>query len=132
MQKVALPALAVPAPSVSPQLFEAKARWIRRAVAELTRHSQHRCFYQSYVTGSILRRAGVPLVLNIGLHTFEPLRGARGHCWLTLDDAVYGESAQTQTNYPYPMGSNRNGVRFWVGSIPTPEGGPTRPNLKYA
>ncbi len=74
------------------------------------------CFYRCYAVACVLRRRGVPVVLNIGL--LEPADRSRvfGHCWLSLNGEPFAERRDPHVLYPVEMGSRQEGVAHWLGS----------------
>ena len=90
-------------------------RTIDFIVGALTRWSQHRCFYLSYVRGAVLRKRGFPLELNIGLRNLESGTRTRGHCWLMLNNRPFADPADPGVKYPTVLGRTQGGVRCWLG-----------------
>ncbi len=86
---------------------------LQRVIVPRTRH---RCFYRSYSRAIVLRKLGVPAVLNIGLRNLDPLPASRvrGHCWVTLSDEPLLER-KVPEKYPILLAETPTGVRYWAG-----------------
>lgn len=93
---------------------ELHVNFIDKIVKKIVFRSNHVCFYRSYVLAQVLRRRGLPLVLNIGLGNLNADSPVRGHCWLTLDGQKFFESAETETLYPVFLGNRSGDIAFWV------------------
>lgn len=74
-----------------------------------------KCFVRSYVLATVLRRLGLPAVLNVGIARSESERGARGHCWLTVGGRVVAERTAAWRAYPRRITERSDGIAFWVG-----------------
>jgi hypothetical protein len=88
--------------------------FVENIVKKIASRSNHICFYRSYVLAQILRKRGLPVVMNIGLGNFGADSPVRGHCWLTLDGENFFESSETETLYPVYLGKRPGDIAFWV------------------
>lgn len=94
---------------------EATVRWVDGIVRVFTRRTGRKCFYRAFARAAILRRRGVPVMVNMGLHKMAKSVETRGHCWLTLDGQPFFEDEMIGRLYPIQMGQSETGVRFWAG-----------------
>ena len=81
-----------------------------------TLRTGRKCFFRSYIIGSLLNSRGVPLVLNIGLRKSIGPRVILGHCWLTLDSEPFAEHSKDASSYPFQLGNGPNGIVYWFGA----------------
>lgn len=106
-------ALAALTPSLSPTRVSSPVEAALRQTADLAslleRHSPlGMCLRRSLTRYHYLRRAGVPVRLVFGARFVngQSQRDITGHAWLTLDEAVYYESAENHVGftpiYTYP------------------------------
>ena len=68
------------------------------------RWTGRKCFFRAYILGALLRRRGVPAVLNIGLRRPAPEESNRcvdGHCWVSVAGAVLAECGHPELTYPF-------------------------------
>ncbi|MBN2144237.1 MAG: lasso peptide biosynthesis B2 protein [Candidatus Aureabacteria bacterium] len=74
------------------------------------------CFYRSYTLASVLRKRGVPLILNFGCRNWAETEGrVRAHCWLTLNDEPFEEKDNPKLTYSAQWTSSpENGIRYWI------------------
>src|SRR4030042_5616964 len=86
---------------------------VQRVMVPRTRH---RCFYRSYTRAVVLRKLGVPAILNFGLRNLGAQATARttGHCWVTIDDCPLLERDPCET-YPVLLSEPPEGCRHWPG-----------------
>ena len=95
-------------------------RWIDSVLKLLVCGSKHQCFYRSYTIARVLRKRGVPVVLNIGLRNLNSSMKTRGHCWLTLDGSEFFEHLLNPQHvspvdlYPFIMGTIGDDIVYWV------------------
>ncbi|SLM32116.1 hypothetical protein MTBBW1_60016 [Desulfamplus magnetovallimortis] len=82
-----------------------------------TLHTGRKCFFRSYIMGNLLRKEGIPAVMNIGLFTHQQTRKRRGHCWLTLNDEPFKEKRDPFIMFPVDLGAGYNGIRYWTDGI---------------
>lgn len=75
-----------------------------------------KCFFRAFIMASVLRKWGIPVVMNVGLRNLRTFKRTDGHCWLTLDGLPFAETNDPEQIYPFEMGSGTNGVRYWVGA----------------
>lgn len=75
-----------------------------------------KCFFRAFILGSVLRKWGVPVAMNIGLCNLKSSK-AKGHCWLTLNGAPFAEKDDPKEKFPFQIGSGSNGVHYWSGLI---------------
>ena len=90
-------------------------RWVDRVVDLCHLSSRHQCLYRAYSRACVLRRLGVPVVVNMGLHNLGNSAETRGHCWLTLHGQPVEEDVSIRRQYPVQIGRTKSGVCFWVG-----------------
>ena len=73
------------------------------------------CFIRTYILGSVLRRWGQSVDMNIGLRE-RAQRRPKGHCWLTGPNGnVCYEDVNPKEDYPVFLGQAGNGVCYWAG-----------------
>ncbi len=113
--QIALPDPGFPV-KISEKGADKVARWVTGILESLPFRTGHFCFYRSIVLVYIIRRLGVPAVLNIGLTNFGARSKTRGHCWLTIDRRLLFEKVDTGNLYPFEMGYNKTGICYWAGS----------------
>ena len=90
-------------------------RHVDRLLSALLRKNSHHCFYRSVILAMLLRRKGVPLVVNIGGRSLSS-PSMKAHSWLTLDDKPFHEQPNSLSIYPFDMGYNADrSVRYWIG-----------------
>ena len=75
-----------------------------------------KCFFRAFIMASVLRKWGIPVVMNVGLRNLKTFKRTDGHCWLTLDGLPFAETNNPEQIYPFEMGSGTNGVRYWIGA----------------
>jgi len=111
--------IALPAPGpdaeISEECTDEVARWVTGILESLPLKTGHFCFYRSFVLVYIIRHLGAPAVLNIGLSGFGPMSKTRGHCWLTVGRRLVVEKVDTGNLYPFEIGYNKTGIRYWAG-----------------
>ncbi len=105
-------------------LSEADIAFILSVTAGLVRigaaRTGRKCFVRSYILATVLRKWGVPVVINVGLKNLNGNSRTEGHCWLTTPEgALFAEPTDPQQEYPVFMGNGAADVRYWVG----PSGG---------
>ena len=94
-------------------------RWIDSVLKLLVFGSKHRCFYRSYTIARVLRKRGVPVVLDIGLRNLNSSIKTRGHCWLTLNGSEFFEHLPNPQHvspvvlYPFIMGMGGDDIVYW-------------------
>lgn len=76
-----------------------------------------KCFFRSYIMGQLLRKEGIPVVMNIGLSSRMNTRKSRGHCWLTLDGQPFAETRDLSSIFSVDIGFGYNGIRYWTNGM---------------
>lgn len=114
---IALPPVAQAVPA---RMSEEEQAFIERWVGFLVRRvvwSARKCFLRSYVLACLLRRAGRPVVLNVGMHPVNGSGSVRGHCWLTLYGRPVAEpnGYQPDRRFPVLLSEASNGIVYWMG-----------------
>ena len=57
-----------------------------------------KCFFRSYAAACVLRRYGIGVALNMGLHHLNKKhQRVRGHCWLTLQGRPIAEKVNPES-----------------------------------
>ncbi|MCP4429683.1 MAG: hypothetical protein GY806_01765 [Gammaproteobacteria bacterium] len=79
-----------------------------------------KCFFRAYILGSVLRKWGIPVILNVGLYNLIGDCKRRGHCWLTLNGHIFADSSTKVDIYKTRLGSGSNGICYWYGDLKTP------------
>ena len=74
-----------------------------------------KCFFRAYIMASILRKWGVPVMMNVGLSNLRASKKTTGHCWLTLDGQPFEEIHNPNQRFPFKMICAANGIHYWVG-----------------
>jgi len=112
---VKLPALATQ-PSISRQKADDMVGWFDTLASAAMWFNRHLCFYRSFVLASILRKRGIPVVMNVGGRGLGLNEVRKAHCWLTLEDQLFHEQENALELYPLEMGYNQNrSIRYWIG-----------------
>ncbi len=115
----------VPLPVVAPEkntlfsldeLVGITDRVVRLAIM----NTAHPCLYYSYARCRVLRRAGHPVKINMGLHNLHGNEGAEGHCWISMEGQPLFEENDLHELYPDRMGE-RDDVVYW-GRLKSGEG----------
>jgi len=76
------------------------------------------CFYRSYGLALVLRKRGVPVVMNVGGHSLSSPENMKAHSWLTLFKQPFYEKTNSIQLYPYDMGFNKErNVNYWIGPV---------------
>jgi len=76
-----------------------------------------RCLYRCHALATVLRRRGVPVILNIGCRQrADKSKNLVGHCWLTLNGNLFAESKDPRGLYPIAMCDKPALIQFWFGS----------------
>ena len=82
----------------------------------LMRQNKHICFYRSYGLATVLRKRGLPVVMNVGGRGLGINEAQKAHCWLTLDERLFHEKENALQLYPFDMGYNQTrSIRYWIG-----------------
>ncbi|MBI4870955.1 MAG: lasso peptide biosynthesis B2 protein [Candidatus Riflebacteria bacterium] len=103
-------------PAPGPEVRDRIARLVGRLVFCLTGWKPGRCYYRAFALAYVLRRRGVPLVLNLGCQNYLEVSGrAQAHCWLTLEGQPFAEDDDPSGRYPIPIGEVAGKVRYWLG-----------------
>lgn len=101
-------------------LSEGDIAFVKRCADAFTRYGAARtgrkCFFRAFILASVLRRWGLPLVMNVGMGNLGPTARTEGHCWLTTPDGQpFAEPQDPRERYPFLMGNADYGVRYWAG-----------------
>ena len=114
-ESMCLPATA-PARAWNDELTPDVVAWIDLIVRACVFWRRHRCFYRAFALASVLRRGGLPIVLNLGYRGLHDRRSRQAHCWLTLDGALFFETTVTADAYPVRLGGIAGQIEYFVGS----------------
>jgi hypothetical protein len=77
---------------------------------------RHYCFYRSVVLALLLRKKGIPVVINVGGLGLATTSRMTAHCWLTLNGDSFFEQPNSLTLYHFDMGHNTDrSIRYWIG-----------------
>lgn len=91
-------------------------RWADRWIKLFTYKTHQPCYYRAYTLACILRKIGIPVILNVGLRNLRSLNKNRGHCWLTLQgQPIFEDDDEVHLIYPYELVQSSNGINFWMG-----------------
>lgn len=91
-----------------------------KLVNTLAHFTTRKCFYRAYTSAYILRKYGIRVTLNIGLHHLHRNdRGVRGHSWLSWGDLPLEEESDPRIRYSQFLGTGWNGIRYWIGGDKT-------------
>lgn len=113
---VSLPPVAIPA-KINEKMSNKIVKWFDFILSIILIKTDHLCFYRSYGLATILRKRGVPVVMNIGGHSLSSPENMKAHCWLTLYEKQFHEKPNSIQLYPYDMGFNKErAVNYWIGS----------------
>ena len=78
--------------------------------------TKRKCFFRSYAAACVLRHLGIEVDLNIGLHHLnQNHQSIRGHSWLTWQGRPIVEEIDPQIRYDRFIGSNQEGICYWIG-----------------
>ena len=109
-----LPAVG-PAGTIDAVAISLIVRHVDRMLGLLLSRASHHCFYRSVILAKLLRKNGVPLVVNIGGRSLSS-PSMKAHSWLTLDNEPFHEQPNSLSIYPFDMGCNADrSVRYWIG-----------------
>lgn len=100
-------------------MVERQVRFADSILYPLTRRGGHYCFYRSLTLATLLRKQGIPLLINVGGRNLTSAARMKAHSWLSLDGKPFHERTDQEemNRYVYPMGTSANGsVRYWFGS----------------
>jgi len=120
--------VSLPAPSTAAQLWDETDRLfvkkimgrVDKLVNMLVHFTTRKCFYRAYTSAYILRKNGIAVTLNIGLHHLhKDDRSVRGHSWLSWRDQPLEEDSDPRIRYSRFLGTGRNGVCYWLGGDKT-------------
>lgn len=114
MEGVVLPAVASRRPPGQDDVVFA-AHCADMAAKVFAARSGRRCFFRSFALAHVLRRAGMDVILNIGLRGEGPQTRTDGHCWLTMIDGSPVVEKPLPVEYPVCLGDGPTGVRYWAG-----------------
>ena len=90
--------------------------WFDTLASALLWYNRHLCFYRSFVLAALLRKRGLPVVMNVGGRGLGMNEARKAHCWLTLEGHLFHEKENALELYPLEMGYNRDrSIRYWVG-----------------
>ena len=102
--------------TISRQKADKIVNWFDLIAGTFMPHNQHICFYRSFTLANLLRKRGIPVVMNVGGRGLGSNEVRKAHCWLTLDDQLYHEKENALELYPLEMGYNQNrSIRYWIG-----------------
>lgn len=112
---VSLPSLAIPA-KINEKMSNKIVKWFDFILSIVLLKTEHLCFYRSYGIATILRKRGVPVVMNIGGRSLSSSENMKAHAWLTLFEKPFHEKPNSIKLYPYDMGYNKKrAVNYWIG-----------------
>lgn len=96
--------------------IEQQVRLADGIIKRLTEKGGHYCFYRSVTLATLLRKQGIPLVVNMGARSVYARTRMKAHGWLTLNDKPFYEQPNAIDLYPVDMGFNRErSIRYWIG-----------------
>ena len=102
--------------SISRKEVDAIVYWFDDLASAFMWLNQHLCFYRSFVLASLLRKRGIPVVMNVGGRGLGLNEVRKAHCWLTLDNQLFHEKENALELYPLEMGYNQDrSIRYWIG-----------------
>ncbi|MDY6793199.1 MAG: lasso peptide biosynthesis protein [Thermodesulfobacteriota bacterium] len=91
-------------------------KWFDSILSIILIKMDHLCFYRSYGLATILRKRGVPVVMNIGGRSLSSPENMKAHSWLTLFGQPFQEKPNSIQLYPHNMGFNKDrAVNYWIG-----------------
>ncbi|MCK4798305.1 MAG: lasso peptide biosynthesis protein [Spirochaetes bacterium] len=112
---VFLPPVAIPA-IINEKMSKKIVKWFDFILSIVLLKTDHLCFYRSYGLAIILRKRGVPVVMNIGGRSLSSPENMKAHSWLTLFEKPFYEKPNSIQLYPYDMGYNKErAVNYWIG-----------------
>jgi len=112
---VSLPHVNIPA-KTDEKMSNKIVKWFDFILSIVLLKTDHLCFYRSYGLAIILRKRGVPVVMNIGGRSLSSSENMKAHSWLTLFGKPFHEKPNSIQLYPYNMGFNKErAVNYWIG-----------------
>lgn len=101
--------------SLSDTIIRRISLWIDLVVGILLFWKPGRCFYRSYALAVVLRKRGIPLILNFGYRNLGGRGRIRAHCWVTFKGSPFAEKTNPLDAYPIKMGETEGHVTYWLG-----------------
>lgn len=112
---VSLPPVVIPE-KINEKMSNKIVKWFDFILSITLLKSDHLCFYRSYGLAIILRKRGIPVVMNIGGRSLSSSENMKAHAWLTLFEKPFNEKPNSIQLYPYDMGYNKErAVNYWIG-----------------
>jgi hypothetical protein len=112
---VSLPPVHIPA-KINEKMSNKIVKWFDFILSIVLFKTEHLCFYRSYGLAIILRKRGVPVVMNIGGRSLSSPENMKAHSWLTLFGKPFHEKPNSIQLYPHDMGFNKErAVNYWIG-----------------
>jgi len=112
---VSLPPVSIPV-KINEKMSNKIVKWFDFILSIVLLKTEHLCFYRSYGISTILRKRGVPVVMNIGGHSLNSPENMKAHAWLTLFEKPFHEKPNSIQLYPYDMGYNKErAINYWIG-----------------
>ena len=91
-----------------------------RLTKALVHFTTRKCFFRAFTAGYLLRKNGIAVTLNMGLHHLNKSdRNVGGHCWLSWQGKPIGECNDPHVRYHRFLGAGKNGVCYWLGGDKT-------------
>jgi hypothetical protein len=112
---VSLPPVRIPV-KTDEKMSNKIVEWFDFILSIVLLKTDHLCFYRSYGLAIILRKRGVPVVMNIGGRSLSSPENMKAHSWLTLFEKPFHEKPNSIQLYPHNMGFNKErAVNYWIG-----------------
>jgi hypothetical protein len=89
--------------------------WLTELVRLVIPSKRHRCYDRGFTLAAVFRELGIPVTLNVGLRKIFNAGRVTGHCWLSLNGQIFKEKSNPQVIYPYALGTDAEGVNYFVG-----------------
>ncbi len=82
-------------------------------VRVMTQTARQRSFFRAFIAGSVLRRNGIPVLLNVGLR-FREIDRVDEYCWLSVGGTPLAEPRRVCRAYP-DLVACVGEVQYWAG-----------------
>lgn len=93
-------------------------KWTERVVRLCAPSTGRKCFFRSYILATLLRKQGIPVIMNIGLRVAGSGYRVYGHCWLTINGKSFSEIIDQSEMYSVNLGYGENGICYWYNILP--------------
>jgi len=93
--------------------------WVRVFVFAFMFWKPGKCFYRSFALAAVLRKRGIPLLLNFGWRNIDEFnKKVKGHCWVSFNSRVLAEKNDPMLTYPIQIGTYKDTLQYWTAQTP--------------